>query len=99
MFRRPKAAHVNQMQLYMYAEQLTKGHLVYINKETGDVKEWIIDYDKKLVLSLFDLIVEIDDAERKDELPLAHKKCTPSSVMRSQCPFSERCFPHTTEDE
>lgn len=99
MFRRPKATHVNQMQLYMYAENLQYGYLIYINKDTGDIKEWIVDYDPDTVESLFNLIVEIDDAERKDELPLAHKKCTPSSVMRSQCPFSERCFPHTTEDE
>lgn len=99
MFRRPKSTHINQMQLYMYAEQLQHGFLIYINKDTGDIKEWIVDYDASLVDELLDLIREINEVEQKNELPAAHKKCTPSSVMRSQCPFNERCFPNTTEDE
>lgn len=99
MFRRPKDTHVNQMQLYMYAENLTQGVLVYINKDNGDIKEWMIGYDQELVDELLYLIREIDRVDHSDALPLEHKKCTPSSVLRKQCPFSERCFPNTTEDE
>jgi len=42
----PKEENVNQLQLYMHYFKIPKGILLYVSKDTLDLKEFVIEYDK-----------------------------------------------------
>ncbi len=50
----PKIENVYQIQLYLHYFNVKKGILLYIDKDRQDIKEFIVNYDKKLVKSLLD---------------------------------------------
>jgi len=59
-----KPENLNQIQLYMHYFKIPKGILLYVNKDTQDLKEFIIDYDslhvERLLKNLEDLKNKID---------------------------------------
>ena len=50
--KEPKKDHVYQVQLYLHFFEIVKGILLYVNKDNQELKEFFIDYDQKLCLSL-----------------------------------------------
>jgi CRISPR/Cas system-associated exonuclease Cas4 (RecB family) len=48
----PKDENVNQIQLYLHYFKIPKGILLYINKDTLELKEFLIQYNSRLALSL-----------------------------------------------
>jgi len=48
----PKEENIYQLQLYLHYFNIKKGILLYIDKDQQDIKEFLIDYDEKLVHSL-----------------------------------------------
>jgi len=48
----PKKENVCQLQLYLHYFNIKKGILLYIDKDQQDIKEFLINYDEKLVRSL-----------------------------------------------
>ncbi len=60
----PDKDHVNQLQFYMHFFKMKKGILVYENKDTQDIKEFVIEYDEALVKHLFS---EFNDLKQKLE--------------------------------
>ena len=60
----PKEENVNQIQLYLHYFKIPKGILLYVNKNTLQLKEFILDYNpilaKKLLSGLTELKEEID---------------------------------------
>ncbi len=53
----PQSEHLRQLQLYLHFFKIPKGILVYENKDTQDLKEFVVDYDKALVTNI---LVEFD---------------------------------------
>jgi len=47
--RAPKPGHYLQIQLYLHQKNLKKGVLFYINKETGQTKEFLLRYNPEYV--------------------------------------------------
>ena len=48
----PKQDNVFQIQLYMHYFNIKKGILLYIDKDQQEMKEFMLDYDQKMVESL-----------------------------------------------
>ena len=59
-----KEENVNQIQLYLHYFKIPKGILLYINKNTLELKEFLVEYNsavaKKLIFDLTDLKKKID---------------------------------------
>lgn len=60
----PKEDNVNQIQLYLHFFKIPRGILLYINKDTLELKEFLIEYNpvlaQKLLKDLTDLKARID---------------------------------------
>ena len=60
----PKEENVNQIQLYLHYFKIPKGILLYMSKDTSELKEFIIKYNpilaRKLLKDLEDLKVKIN---------------------------------------
>lgn len=48
----PKEENLNQLQLYLHYFKIPKGILLYVNKDTQELKEFIIDYNSERAFSL-----------------------------------------------
>src|SRR3989344_4916060 len=48
----PKEENVDQIQLYLHYFRILKGILLYVNKDTQDLKEFILEYNPALAGSL-----------------------------------------------
>ena len=63
--KEPKEENVDQLQLYLHYFRIPKGILLYVNKNTLDLKEFIIELDEKraesLINSLKDVKKDIDE--------------------------------------
>ena len=60
----PKEENIDQIQLYLHFFKIKKGILLYVNKDTQELKEFLIDYDpvraKNLLKDLIQLKTKID---------------------------------------
>lgn len=60
----PKEENINQIQLYLHYFKIPKGILLYVNKDTQELKEFIVSYDKRraktLLNGLDQLKIKID---------------------------------------
>src|SRR3989338_1305888 len=69
----PKEENVNQIQLYLHYFKVPKGILLYVNKNSLELKEFMIDYDKEKCLSLLQGLAEtkskIDEGIIPDRIP------------------------------
>jgi len=85
----PKAAHVQQLQLYLDHKGLKKGVILYINKDTGEFKEFEIKHDPELVIKAKERFAEvkkrIDTGEIPNRLDIGSWQC-------SYCPYRLMCF-------
>lgn len=90
--RNAKSNHVNQVHFYMKACGLTDAVICYINKSTGELKEFYIEFDESRMELLEDMLDALNTSRQSNELPSCHSSCTGSSRMRKLCPFSGICF-------
>jgi CRISPR/Cas system-associated exonuclease Cas4 (RecB family) len=60
----PKEENVKQLQLYLHFFKVSKGILLYINKDTQELKEFMIDYDSKQANRL---LKELSNLKKKIE--------------------------------
>ena len=65
----PKPENIYQMQLYLHFFDIKKGILLYIDKDRQELKEFVVDYDKKLVETLLDGFKELKVKIEKDIVP------------------------------
>jgi len=86
----PKTDNVNQIQLYLHFFKIQKGILLYVNKNTLELKEFLIpyseDYCKKLIDDLVVLKAKID----KNVIP-ARIDEYPQDYQCRFCQFKEVC--------
>jgi len=86
----PKEDNVNQLQLYLHFFKIPKGILLYINKDTLELKEFLINYNpaiaKKLLSELTELKIKID----KNTIP-TRLDSWPSDWQCQYCQFKEIC--------
>jgi len=86
----PKEENVYQIQLYLHYFNIKKGILLYIDKDQQDIKEFLINYDEKLVQSLLkdfeDLKIKIDSNVIPQRIPE-----WPENWQCKYCQFKETC--------
>ena len=86
----PKEENINQIQLYLHYFNIKKGILLYIDKDQQEIKEFVVNYDKKLVSSLlkdFDLLkVKIEANTIPGRFP-----DWPKNWQCQYCQFREIC--------
>jgi len=86
----PKEENVYQLQLYLHYFNIKKGILLYIDKDQQEIKEFIINYDEKLVQSLLKNFAELKEKIESDTLP--EKLPTyPQNWQCQYCQFKEIC--------
>ncbi len=65
----PKEENVNQIQLYMHYFQIPKGILLYMSKDTSELKDFPIQYNTDLVQSLLKGLETLDKKIKTNIVP------------------------------
>jgi len=86
----PKEDHLNQIQLYLHFLNPKKGILLYVNKDTQELKEFMVAYDAKRAQSLLNeltaLKIKIDSNIVPSRIP-----GWPDNWQCRYCQFKEIC--------
>lgn len=86
----PKEENVDQLQLYLHYFKVPKGILLYVNKNNLELKEFIVNYDKKRALSLINGLDEIKNKIGADIIP-DRLPTWPDDWQCKYCQFKEIC--------
>jgi CRISPR/Cas system-associated exonuclease Cas4 (RecB family) len=86
----PKEENVYQLQLYLHFFKIKKGILLYVNKDTLELKEFLIEYDPKLTKKLLDDLKELKTKIDKNIVP-KRLKDWPNNWQCQYCQFKEIC--------
>jgi len=85
-----KDENINQLQLYLYFFKIQKGILLYVNKDTQELKEFLVEYNptiaKNLLKDLKNLKAKIDS----NIIP-ARNQGYPDDWQCQYCAFREIC--------
>ncbi len=86
----PKEEHINQIQLYMHYLDPKKGILLYVNKDTQELKEFQFDYNPKIANKL---LKQLKTLKTKIEANVIPEKLAdwPRNWQCRYCQFSEVC--------
>jgi len=85
-----KEDNLNQIQLYLHFFKIPKGILLYVNKDTLELKEFLVEYNptvaQKLLKDLSELKTKIDSNIVPDRIPEY-----PENWQCQYCQFKEIC--------
>jgi CRISPR/Cas system-associated exonuclease Cas4 (RecB family) len=88
--REPKEENINQIQLYLHFFKIPKGILLYINKDTLELKEFLIEYNPILAKKLLEELAILKTKIDRDILPTRIKDW-PENWQCQYCQFKEIC--------
>lgn len=87
----PEPKHVVQCQIYMFAAEIPHGVIVYINKNSGLIKEFPIEADHKLIARVKEQITDVRMSVKKGRL--SNGVCGgPRERRAKECAFRDVCF-------
>lgn len=86
----PKPDNINQLQLYMHYFEITKGLLLYIDKDQQEIKEFVVNYDQVLAKGLLDELHILRDKIEQNMVPAALTDY-PKNWQCSWCQFRDIC--------
>ncbi|MCS7134452.1 MAG: CRISPR-associated protein Cas4 [Candidatus Pacearchaeota archaeon] len=86
---KPDPAHVKQLQLYLYFFKMKKGILIYENKDTQELKEFVLDYDEETVREVFSEFNKLKELLEKNVIPDIPKEL--EDWRCDYCPYIEEC--------
>ncbi len=86
----PSEEYIYQLQLYLHFFQIDKGILLYVNKDTQGLKEFLIDYDSSLCHKLLDDLEKLGAKIQADQVPVRLENW-PSNGQCRYCPYKEVC--------
>ncbi|HHE76650.1 MAG TPA: Dna2/Cas4 domain-containing protein [Candidatus Parcubacteria bacterium] len=89
--KEPKKENVNQIQLYLYYFKVPKGILLYVNKDTQELKEFIVSYDESLAKLLLNDLDKVKKYIDNDVVP-GRIPGYPSDWQCRFCPFKDLCI-------
>lgn len=87
---KPHLEHYYQVQLYLHYFKIKKGILLYVNKDTQELKEFIFDYNPELVEKLLDWFQNLKEKIESDIVP-PRLPDYPKNWQCSYCPYKEIC--------
>ncbi|OGZ24759.1 MAG: hypothetical protein A2896_02685 [Candidatus Nealsonbacteria bacterium RIFCSPLOWO2_01_FULL_43_32] len=86
----PKEENVNQIQLYLHYFKIEKGILLYMSKDTSELKDFIISYNPKLVQGLLTGLEDLDKKIKADIIP-ERLADWPQNWQCQYCQFKDIC--------
>lgn len=86
----PKEENVNQIQLYLHFFKIPKGVLLYVNKDTLELKEFSVRYSPDFVQSLLKDLVDLKTKIDKNIVPSRLSEY-PQNWQCQYCAFKEIC--------
>ncbi len=86
----PKEENVDQIQLYLHYFKIPKGILLYVNKDNQQLKDFMVNYDKKRVFGLLDSLSEVKKRIDNNIIP-DRLSDYPSNWQCRYCQFKEIC--------
>ncbi|KPJ57284.1 hypothetical protein AMJ49_01640 [Parcubacteria bacterium DG_74_2] len=86
----PKEENVNQLQLYLHFFKIKKGILLYVNKDTQELKEFLINYDSVLAQNLLNEFIQLKKKIDSDTIP-QRILGWPDNWQCKYCQFFEIC--------
>jgi len=81
---KPKEIHVKQGQLYMRGLGIKKTLFLYYNKNTSQLKEYVVDYDPTVTAETVTDMIETNEALEKRYLPAKKTECTRANSARAK---------------
>lgn len=89
--KEPKEENVDQIQLYLHYFKIPKGILLYVNKNSLDLKEFVVDYNKKRAMAL---ISNLNDIKKKIDSNVVPARIAeyPESWQCRYCQFKSICI-------
>ncbi len=90
VLNKPSEEYIYQLQLYLHFFQISQGILLYVNKDTQDLKEFVLDYDQQLCHWLMDGLEELG-AKIESNLVPVRLGDWPSNNQCRYCPYKEVC--------
>jgi len=86
----PKEENINQIQLYLHYFKIQKGILLYVNKDSQDLKEFVVEYNPAKSQHLLDELAILKKQIDSDALP-SRIPVYPSDWQCQYCQFKEIC--------
>jgi len=86
----PKGENINQLQLYLHYFKIPKGILLYVNKNSLKLKEFVLDYDRKRALAL---LKDLKETKNKIEADIVPSRISdyPENWQCRYCQFKDVC--------
>ncbi len=88
--REPKEENINQIQLYLHFFKISKGILLYVNKDNQELKEFIVEYNSQLSKTLLEGLRALEKNINKNIVP-PRIPSYPGDRQCRYCPFKEIC--------
>ena len=86
----PKEENINQIQLYLHFFKIPKGILLYVSKDTLELKDFLVNYSQNLVQSLLKDLVNLKTKIDADMIP-QRLSDYPQNWQCQYCQFKEIC--------
>ena len=86
----PKEEHINQIQLYLHYLDPKKGILLYVNKDTQELKEFLVSYDPERAHSLLKILSGLKTKIDSNIIPPRILEW-PENWQCQYCQFKEIC--------
>lgn len=87
---KPKEENIFQLQLYLHYFRIPKGILLYVNKDTQELKEFLVDYNQTLSQNLIDDLKSVKAKIDKNIVP-ARIPDYPNNWQCRYCQYREIC--------
>jgi len=86
----PKEENIDQIQLYLHFFKIPKGILLYVNKDTQELKEFFVDYNRQRAENLLNDLVVLKKKIDADLVP-ERIPTWPDDWQCQYCQFREIC--------
>jgi len=86
----PKEDNINQIQLYLHFFKIPKGILLYVNKDTLELKEFLVEYDSNRAEQLLKDLAELKSKINANIVP-ERLPDYPQNWQCQYCQFREIC--------
>ncbi len=87
---KPKEENINQIQLYLHYFKISKGILLYVNKDDQQLKEFVIGYNQAQAQSLLDELTNLRKQIDSNIIP-SRFSGYPNNWQCKYCQFREIC--------
>lgn len=93
---KPKETHYAQLQIYLHEmkeEGIDEGFILYINKSTGEMREFLVEYDEEYILETLENYRKLYDYIKNKGLPPRHFKSGGEVPWQCKyCAFTKKCL-------